>query len=251
MQMSLCILARNGHEEAARLIESVRQFRDLELEVCIGDQSSDEESTDWYLSHADVYTRVTDRELWDLGFGYCKQKVVDKAASEWAIIGDVGEVWHENLEDGGLVRMIEKYHPPTPCFRVMRGEEESIQAIVAGKEPPVVPTDDNGRVILRREMGILGMIHEAPFHRWTREVWARWARQHVPVAWVEHPGSTKESEATMKRKDILYDHLVYTIVHDPPKRLGTNRHWWTTHWEQHVRPRYTGTTFEEWSEMEG
>jgi hypothetical protein len=248
--MSLCILARNGHEETARLIDSVRRFRDLEIEVCIGDQSSLEESSRWYEENADRYVRVTDRELWDLGFGFCKQKVVDLGTNDWAIVADVGEVWHENLEQGGLVQMVQG-NLEVPVYRVMRGEEHIIQAIVSGDAPAAAASDDNGRVILRREMGILGMIHEAPFHRWTREVWARWARRFPPVAWVEHPGSQKESKEVMKRKDVLYDHLVYTIVHDPPKRLGTNRHWWTTHWERVVKPRYTDISFEEWSAMEG
>jgi hypothetical protein len=250
MQASLCILAHNGHEEAAKLIESIRGIYDLEVEVVVGFQSCSPESLLWYQKHADMLVPVSDRELWERGFGYCRQKIADAAEHDWIISADCGEVWHENPEDGGLVYMLE-HNPGTPVFRVARGEPDIVRQVIAGEAPGAAIMDDNGRIFDRREMQWAGMIHEALFHIGLGAIWASWARRFAPLAFVEHSGMKADEEDFRTRKQVLYDHLIHTIVHDPRKRFGTDHYWWTAYWNTVVKPRFKEVSFEEWQEMGG
>jgi hypothetical protein len=250
VEASLCILAHNGHEEAARLIESLRSVPDLELEIVVGQQGCDDESLDWYMSNANRMITVTDRELWDQGFGYCRQKVTDAAEHDWIISADCGEVWHLNPEYSSFGEAF-LAASPNNVLRVLRGEPETVRQVVDGHQHSSVLTDDNGRIFDRREMRWIGIIHEALFHVGTGEVWASQARRHPPAFYVEHGGKVEEPSDFVGRKEVLYDHLIHELVTKPERRGGTHHYWWTAHWNVVVEPRFKKVSFEEWQEMGG
>ena len=249
MKASLCILAHNGHEEAGRLVESIRAFRDLDLEIVVGEQACSSEALEWYSKNSDKVITVTDHDIWDRGFGYCRQKITEAASNNWIIAADCGEVWHENLHGDSLCSMVERKE--SPVFRVMRGDPETVENVLSGKSPMAALSDDNGRIFDRREMRWAGMIHEALFHIGTGESWASLSRRLHPVSLVEHAGSRSDSDAFKARKQVLYDHLIETIVHEPQKRFGTDHYWWTAYWQVVVKPRYREVSFEEWHAMAG
>ena len=123
------------------------------------------------------------------------------------------------------------------------------------------------RIFDKRKMRISGYIHEAPVHIETGSLWAGFARKHKAVGVIEHvdsildivPGrqpnknSKKIPEETvyMKRKRVLYDHLLHKIVMNPKLRHGTDFRWWTAHWNTVVAPRFEETSFEKWKAIGG
>jgi hypothetical protein len=248
MDVSLCILAHNGHEEAARLIASIRAMRNLEVEIVIGQQSCSEKSLDWYIRNSDKMLTITDEELWSYGFGYSRQKLADAAESDWIISADCGEVWHDNPELSGIAATVDR-HPECHAFRVGRGEPHIVDKVLSGEAPAAAIMDDNGRIFDRREMRWAGMIHEALFHRGTDEIWAVAARRMPPVCYVDHAGMSGDTEVFRTRKQVLYDHLIATIVRTPSLREGTDFYWYTGYWEAVVKPRYKHVTFEEWTKI--
>ena len=252
MTMSLCILTHNRRKETDDLICSIARFKGLELEICIADQMSCKEDVVYFKSISDHYTIVTDKQLWDQGFGFAKQQAVDLATNEWVIIGDPGEIWHENFVDWkGLVGAIDDTHRNALALRVLRGRADKVKAVLGGDEKPFILKDDNGRVFNKRMMKMLGLIHEAPIHKATGALWSEWARPHPAIAFVEHEAHHDEDPMLTKRKQILYDHLIHTIVHNPQLRLGTDMYWWDEHYHKVVVPRYRPVTFEQWQKMGG
>jgi hypothetical protein len=250
MKASLCILAHNGHEEAAKLIEQFKAMPHLDLEVVVGAQGCCDESLEWYTGNVDAMVTVTDRELWDHGFGYCRQKIADAAERDWIISADLGEVWHLNSDFDSLDQVLLSASP-SAILRVMRGDPEAIRAVVEGHQHPSVLHDDNGRIFDRRELQWVGIIHEALFHIGTGEVWAVQARRQPPAFYVEHGGKAEEPKDFVSRKEVLYDHLIHELVTKPKRRGGTHHYWWTAHWNVVVEPRFKEISFEEWQEMGG
>jgi hypothetical protein len=250
MDVSLCLLAHNGHEEAERLIAGFRSMDHVDVEVVVGKQGCNPESAAWYDEHADVTVEVTDRELWDFGFGYARQTVTDAANRDWCISADLGEVWHLNRMYGSLDEAVLDANP-SPVLRVLRGDPSTVRSVVNAQVHDSVLTDDNGRIFDRREMSWLGIIHEALFHVGTGEVWALHARRFPPVFYIEHGGKEEEPKDFVSRKEVLYDHLIYELVKNPQRRIGTHHYWWTHHWENCVKPHFKEVSFEEWQEMNG
>jgi len=253
MQMTLCILTHNRVEETIPLIDSIRKFKDIELEISIADQESESEPRKWFEETADVFSEVSDRELWEYGFGAAKQKAVDAASNDWIIYGDTGEVWHENYPgcNGGLVGAIDFHHGDLYAYRVLRGEPELVRKVAAGEERFTKLIDDNGRIFRKSFMKMMGYIHEAPIHKATSDLWAYWARQYEPIAWVEHAGPSSDDPVFAERKRILYWHLIHKIVVNPQLRLGTDFHWWTSYWMHKVEPYFKEISFEEWQKVGG
>jgi hypothetical protein len=250
MLMSLCIFTYERIRETKRTIASVRAFNDLEIELCIVDNSISVEAKTFYNEIADKYVEATDKELWNNGFGYCKQKAVDIASNNWIIYPDPGEIWHENfIETQGLIRLIDDTHGGVPAFRVLRGDPEVVKDILAQTEIVKAIDDDNGRIFDRRVMKMMGFIHEAPMHKASGQMWAVWARNYPAIALVEHGGGKADSPEFVKRKRILYDHLIATIAKNPIFRAGTNYYWWTKYWTKVVEPRYVEVSFEEWQKV--
>lgn len=251
-QMTLCILTHNRVEDTVRLIDSIKKFKDVELEISIADQESESESRKYFQETADKFTEVSDRELWEYGFGAAKQKAVDEASNDWIIYGDPGEVWHENPgRRGGLVRTIDFHHGNVYAYRVLRGNPDLVRHVVAGKISQEKLIDDNGRVFRKSIMKMMGYIHEAPIHKATCDLWAFWARNYDAIAWVEHAGSAADDPVFAERKRILYWHLINKIVKNPNLRLGTDFHWWTSYWSHEVEPYFKEVSFEEWQRVGG
>lgn len=253
MQLTLCILTHNRVEETDSLIESISRFRDVELEISIADQESESAPRQHFERIADQFCEVSDRELWEYGFGSAKQKAVDQASNDWIVYGDPGEIWHENLEEwpDGMVAGIEDLHKSFPAFSVVRGDPSVVQEVLRGERPRADLRDDNGRLFFRRMMKMMGYIHEAPLHKATGELWAYWARQHPPMALVEHAGPSSDDPVFAERKRILYWHLIHKIVVDPQLRVGTDFHWWTKYWMYEVEPRFEEVSFDEWQKVGG
>jgi hypothetical protein len=247
LAMTLCILTHNRVDETVQLIDSIRAIPGITLEISIADQESDSESRQWFRDTADAFCEVSDRELWEYGFGSAKQKAVDQASNEWIIYGDPGEVWHDN----GLLATIDDLHKNVPALRAMRGDPDKVRAVVAGTLSPDVLTDDNGRVFRKSVMKMMGYIHEAPLHKATGDLWAIWAREYDPIAWVEHAGPSADDPVFAERKRILYWHLIHKIVMNPHLRLGTDFHWWTQHWQEEVEPHFKEVSFDEWQKVGG
>lgn len=155
-QMTLCILTHNRVAETVQLIDSIKEFKDIELEISIADQESDSSSRKFFHEIADSFSEVSDRDLWEYGFGAAKQRAVDGASNDWIIYGDPGEVWHENLgHRGGLSSAIDFHHGDIFAYRVFRGEPELVRKIVAGEESGERLTDDNGRVFRKSIMKMM------------------------------------------------------------------------------------------------
>jgi hypothetical protein len=250
--VSLCILAHNRIAETANLIGSLHGFSGIELEVCIADQESDQQSRIFAEQTADKFTEISDHQLWHKGFGFAKQKVVNLASNNWVIIGDPGEIWHDTTAHGSchkLSRAI-RTHNSVPAFRTYYGRPKSVHAILDGKATVRALSGDLGRIFDKRKMAIRGWIHEAPLHKETGKLWAEWARRHKGVGLIEHDPRPVDP-VYAKRKKLLYDHLLYEIVQDPKKRHGTDFKWWTAHWQSVVAPRYKNISFEDWKAIGG
>jgi hypothetical protein len=249
--MSLCILTHNRIDETVKLIESITAFPGIDFEISIADQQSDPECRQCFQDMADCFSEVSDRELWEYGFGAAKQVAVDATTNDWIIYGDPGEVWHENRRAwvDGLAVALDRIHGNTPALRVMRGDPREIRAAIAGMEKEF--SDDNGRIFRKSQMKMMGYIHEAPMHKATGELWAFWARRFPPVALVEHAGPNADDKVFAERKRILYWHLIHKIVTNPHLRIGTDFHWWTTYWMNEVEPYFKEVSFEEWQKIGG
>ena len=252
MPMTLCILTHNRVDETVQLIDSIRKFKDIELEISIADQESEDGPRKFFQETADAFSEVSDRELWEYGFGAAKQKAVDGASNDWIIYGDPGEVWHENSgSQGGLVGAIDFHHGKLFSYRVLRGEPDLVKLIASGEESDDKLSDDNGRVFRKGFMRMMGYIHEAPIHKATSDLWAYWARQFEAIAWVEHAGPAADDPVFAERKRVLYWHLIHKIVTNPQLRLGTDFHWWTSYWTKEVAPHFKEVSFEEWQRLGG
>jgi len=253
LDMSLCILTHNRVPETQAMIESIRRFKDLKIEISIADQGSRAEDKQWFKDTADRFTEVSDRDLWDYGLGNAKQASVENATNDWIIIGDPSELWHENIIQwpGGLVGAIEELHGNVPALRVLRGAPGLIRDIASGEASPELVSDDNGRVFRRSIMKIVGYMHEAPMQKATGELWAYWARQYPCIAWVEHDDEHNDAKDYATRKQVLYFHLIHKIVMQPDLRIGTDYHWWTRYWQDVVEPNYKEVSFEEWQKIGG
>jgi hypothetical protein len=247
--MSVCILARNGSDKAEKLLESLKRFRDLSFEVCIGDQASTKEHGAHHRKIADVYFEIEDRYLWDNGFGPAKQKIIDSASNDWVIIADIGEIWHENISDGGIVDSINRFK--IPVHNIRRGKANDVLKVLNFEKPWSIMTDINARVLNRKEMKLLGLIHESPVLKGLCLHWSNYCGSAAPVAFVEHEGANAEDANFRKRKEILYDHLITKIVKQPSLREGTDPHWWTLYYDKVVNPRFEDITFDEWSKLPG
>jgi len=250
--ISLCILAHNRIAETANLISSLQGFRDVELEVCIVDQESDEKSRTFFFQTADKFAEISDHDLWHKGFGWAKHKAVALASNNWVVVGDPGEVWHETTARGECRRLVQaiRQHNSVPALRTYYGKPKAVQNILDGSGSVRSMSGDLGRVYDTRKMKIMGYIHEAPVHRDTGQLWAEWARKHKAVAIIEHDPCPQDAVYT-KRKQLLYDHLLHMIVENPKLRHGTDFRWWTAHWNTVVAPRFTNISFEEWQAIGG
>jgi len=270
--VSLCILAHNRIAETANLIGSLRGWSGIDLEVCIADQESGRQARTFAIQTADQFCDVSDRDLWNRGFGWAKQKAVSMASNDWVIVGDPGEVWHETVPDGSAERLADTVQRlnSVPAFRTYYGGPRQVQRLLNGHGSMQSMHGDICRIFDKRKMRVSGYIHEAPVHIETGALWAVFARKHAPVGLIEHvdqvlevkPGSDHlgdqrsglardDAEAYIERKRILYDHLLHTIVKDPKKRHGTDFRWWTAHWNTVVAPRFREISFEEWKAVGG
>jgi len=250
--ISLCILAHNRIAETANLIGSLRGFSDIDLEICIVDQESDSESRTFAFQTADKFTEISDRDLWNKGFGWAKQKAVELASNQWVIIGDPGEVWHETRVCGECIPLAEalQRYNSVPAFRTFYGSPRQVHKLLQNCGSIHSMQGDLGRIFDKRKMHMLGYIHESPVHKETGKLWAEWARRCKSVGIIEHDPQPVD-KVYAKRKLILYDHLLHMIVRDPTLRCGTDFRWWTAHWNSVVAPRFTEISFEEWKAIGG
>jgi hypothetical protein len=263
--VSLCILAHNRIAETANLIGSLRGFADIELEICIVDQESDSKARSFAFQTADNFSEISDRDLWDRGFGWAKQQAVKLASNSWVIIGDPGEIWHETTANGEFRRLAEaiRLENSVPAFRVYYGNTKNVIKLIEGQGSVASMYGEVCRVFDKRKMRMLGYIHEAPVHKETGVMWSNWARRFKPVAVIEENhvlsavpllercGSLSKYETYEKRKQLLYDHLLHKIVMEPKLRSGTDFRWWTAHWNTVVAPRFKEISFEEWKAVGG
>jgi hypothetical protein len=251
MDMSLCILARGQPEAAKKLIDSVQAIEGLHVEVVVGENCRDEDDALEYRCMGDICVPITDKMLWDKGFGPVKQSIVDAASCRWVIIGDVGEQWHENnVTLPGFVKHIEE-HPEIPCFRGIVAEAALVDSVLRGDHHlGVLGNDDVGRVLDRQKMEVWGPIHESPHQRYQGLIWAVYARRFDPIALIRHDYGHGSPEYRA-RKQALYDHHIHEIVANPSRRRGVDPYWWTSYWESTVKPRYKPLSFDEWRRMPG
>jgi hypothetical protein len=246
MLASVCIMTHERVEETKQTLESIHQFKGLELELCIADNSRTDEAKEAFKEMSDHYATVTDKQLWKHGFGYCKQKAVDLSTQDWILYPDPGEIWHENfIETEGLVAMIDHTHGNVPAFRIRRGDSKVVQAVLGRKTSVNNLGDDNGRIFNKQVLKMMGFIHEAPLHKGTGQLWSAWARKWPALALAEHDGGAQDSPQFAKRKKILYDHLIATIAKNPRLRPGTDFYWWTTYWKN-VEPDYEEISYKKW-----
>lgn len=251
LDMSLCVLTHNHVPETLALIESIRRFRDVKLEICIADQQSAPANRQLFKDTADKFAEVSDREIWDLGMAYAKNKAIDCATNDWIIIGDPGEVWHENFIGwpDGLVGAIQKHGHDFLAFRIMRGDPEIIRAIASGKASQSAVNDDNARVFMNSFMELVGYTHDAPRRRHTGQPWSHWARKGPCIAWVEHALELYHDPIYVQRKTALYHHLLHKIVENPSLRMGTDLYWYTTYWGS-IKSTFKDISFEDWQRIE-
>lgn len=263
--VSLCILAHNRIAETANLIGSLQGWSGIDLEICIADQESERQARTFAIQTADQFCDVSDCDLWNRGFGWAKQKAVSMASNSWVIVGDPGEIWHETAPGGAAEKLVDTIRRlnSVPAFRTYYGSPRQVQRLLDGHGSMRSMHGDICRIFDKRKMRISGYIHEAPVHIETGALWAVFARKYAPVGLIEHvdqvlevqpgrDGSTRnKEEAYVKRKRILYDHLLHTIVKDPKKRHGTDFRWWTAHWNSVVAPRFKEISFEEWKAIGG
>ena len=253
LDLSLCILTHNHVPETQALIESVRALRGARTEVSIADQESTSGNRQVLRGMADKFIEVSNREIWDGGIANAKNRAVDNASNTWVIIGDPGEVWHENFFgwSSGVSAAIEQDGGRVPVYRVLRGAPEVVRQIVAGQIAMSTVKDDNARIYRRDVMRLLGYTHDAPRHRTSGKDWSYWARQKPCAAWVEHTVDHDDSPEYVRRKVVLYHHLLHKIVNEPALRIGTDQYWYHYYWERVVKPGFREVSFEDWQAIGG
>jgi len=251
LNISVCILAHNGHESVDQMLIKLAKFKGINIEVCIGNQESNKGATAYYKQVADEYKEISSELLWDFGFAVCKNRVIQMANNPWVLVIDTDELWQENLGDfpGGLPEAIERY-PDHPVFKVKRGAREEIEKVLEGRMSWKAVGDENARFFNKNEMELRGLIHESPYHKRDGHIWAAWCKHTPPVAFVAHESKQRLDPKYLQKKELLYDHLIAKIVERPELRYGTDFRWWTNYWETVVKPRYKNTTFEEWDSIE-
>lgn len=253
LDLSLCILTHNHVLETQALIESICLLRNARIEISIADQASAPENRSVLRGMADKFCEVSDREIWDGGLANAKNRAVDNASNSWVVIGDPGEVWHENFFgwSNGIVDAIERAGGEVPVYRVLRGAPEIVRQVAAGQAAMACVTDDNARIYHREIMRLFGYTHDSPKHRTTGRGWACWARGRPPVAWVEHTIDAQDDPAYVQRKTVLYHHLLHKIVTEPKLRTGTDPYWYHYYWERMVKPGFKEVSFEDWQAIGG
>ena len=233
MDLSLCVLARGRPDLLKALVDSLRGFVDIDLEVVVADNSPGAGDQIRFRELADAYTLLSDEDLGYEGFGYAKSCAVGLASAQWVAIGDLGEQWFPNPEFP-MAEAIRKHGDTHPCMRVTREQEVG-----------------HGRVFDKQRMRLLGPIHEELFEKRTQTMWAAYARKLPPVAFVAH----EESGVLLARKEALYDHLLDMIEESPAKRTGTNTYWLREYWPKRKAELASRgervLTFAEWQKMEG
>ena len=99
--ISFCTVARDT-PDLDKLIDLFKKKCPGEVEICIGDNSTDPEYTEFYKELADVYVRVEDIEFFKMGIPWVHNRVVAQANSYKIFYMDSDEypVWiHPELED--------------------------------------------------------------------------------------------------------------------------------------------------------
>lgn len=221
MQLSICILAHNQPLGVGRLLRSIGG----ELEVVIGDNSSEEECTSVLRGLSHVYRRVEDEELWRDGFGPTKQTLIDLASNDFVLIADTDEEWGVHFGAADLL------HAGSLMRTRMLVEDAWVE---------------HGRVFDRRSYRLLGLVHEAPYDRWSRKHWSECPFDGYFATITHHDSST--GEAYRKRKTSLYDNLIYRAYTRPELRTGIDRWWFDVHMKRLLQTGWMPSSYEEWKE---
>jgi len=239
MDVSLCILTCGQLVSTRELIESVRAFEGLDVEVVIGDNTRKAEDRQAFSELADTYFPVTDEELWFDGFGPTKQRVVNAASNRWVVIADPGEVWSD--VPGGGLELLES--DESPVYKTL------LYASDASSSNPDEGVQ-HSRVFDRKRVRLVGLIHEEAYLKRTFKHWSTVAKdQHF--ARISHSNFDGDS-AYHARKNALYENLLHRIHVHPELRTGTNSGWYERSWPERLKQGWDGEmTFEQWQKRFG
>jgi hypothetical protein len=233
--VSLCVLTHDNADGLYRLIDSVKAFQGLEVEVIIGDNSSDPREQAIIRAVADEYFCVTDLDLWEDGFGPTKQKVVNMAHTEWAVVADPDEIWNPIAQPTGWAHLT-LLGGSSGVFRTAMPEENG-----HGKRYTY-----HGRVFRRKDYRIIGLIHEEVFSKRDRKSWNEVAPVQ-PFCAIDHRPD-ECSEVYLRRKRNLYDQLILRAGNQRDAHSGTSRWWFETYLPRRIAEGLRPMTFEEWQE---
>lgn len=230
--VSLCILTCNQVAETQRLIESIRVFEGLDVEVVIGDNSTRPEARAAFKTIADTYLEIPDERLWYEGFGPCRQKIVNAASNPWVVNADPDEVWSQV---GDPVRLL---------TQAVQWNYVVLRALMDAQMPPSI----HPRIFDRRAVRWLGMIHEEPYHRRSMASWLGLSLK-IPFATIDHCHREETAPAYAAAKRTLYENLLHRAYENPELRHGTNAWWFSEYWPAALARGFVPATFKEWQCM--
>ena len=99
--ISFCTLVRDV-PHLDKLIDMFKRNCPTDYEICIGDNSTYQVNREKAKKLADVYVRITDKEIWRMGIPFAHNRVVAEANSYKIFYVDSDEypVWiHPDIED--------------------------------------------------------------------------------------------------------------------------------------------------------
>lgn len=221
---SLCILTHNNVVGVRNLVTSLWDIID---EVVIGDNSNIDEVTSELRHIADIYFKIDDMSLWANGFGPAKQKIIAKATNDWVIIADPDEKWVLNYK---VVRNVKNNDYPVYKTKLKHGDNWV----------------EHGRIINKQQMRLIGIIHESPYHKATRQHWSKLVPDEHFATIIHHPHDDSRYQL---RKQILYDNLIFKAYKNPALRHGIDRWWFEVYMNGLLKQHWKPVGFDDWQKI--
>ena len=255
--ISFCTLVRDvPHIE--KLIDYMRKKCPVEFEVCIGDNSVKEENIKIVKELADVYVRITDKELYRMGIPWGHNRVVSEANTYKIVYLDSDEypIWiRPNIEErfeinyvlgclrGDFFSMeeIEPFYEKDFVEDELK-QEINVNPIFQGKEWSMQDRVYNSRYA--KFDGVCHSIFHVPYHFRSRD----------PDIVVMHNKTVRDAKNIDRMRSIIREQYSRMVINSELKSSNKVMEW-AIGWAQGRKPLHQFENYEKfkeyWDDKEG